>query len=119
MAKRILNFAFHILQISYPCCWLVIPLIVSYWLARQAPMCIHNGSGRIYCLLSASRWRLGGLLCVLMMWWVNLLSTIRLMVQKIRFLNVLTHLLSTFMAEVANLKECGIERSKTSKACKK
>jgi hypothetical protein len=44
---------------------------------------------------------------------------IHLMMQKIRFLIVLTHLLSTFMVEVANLKECGIKRSKTSKACKK
>ncbi len=38
MDKHILNFAFHILNISYLCNWSVIPLLVSYWLAWQASM---------------------------------------------------------------------------------
>jgi hypothetical protein len=31
MAKHILNSAFHILNQPFPCCWLVIPLLVLYW----------------------------------------------------------------------------------------
>jgi hypothetical protein len=55
MAQHILNVAFSILNISFPCYWLVIPLLVSYWLARQAPMRIHNGGGLSCHLPSAIR----------------------------------------------------------------
>ncbi len=56
MAKPILNFAFHILNISFPCYWLVISLFVSYLLARQSHVRILDGSLRICHLLSVS-WR--------------------------------------------------------------
>jgi hypothetical protein len=41
---NILNFAFHILNISYPCYWSVLSLLVSYWSAWQALMHIHDDS---------------------------------------------------------------------------
>jgi hypothetical protein len=79
MAKHMLNFAFHILNISNLCYWSVIPLLVSYWLAWHAPMHIHDGGRRICCLLSSSRRQLGGLLCVFMVWGAKVLSTIHIM----------------------------------------
>ncbi len=82
----------------------MILLLVSYWLARQAPMHIHD-VGMLDLPFTIHIMKVaGGLLCVFMMWRANLPFAIHIM-------NVLSSLLSAFMKKVVQLyghHECGM-----------